>query len=98
MSVNYAALAMRQELVRIDDEIPARGGGAGGFRAATGQGGIRPVPGDIIQNQTTNGSTEMGALRVWLTPHGFLKGAAANAATATTSMVSGKNVVSFTVG
>ncbi len=98
MSVNYAAPAMRQELVRIDDEIPARGGGAGGFRAATGQGGIRPVPGDIIQNQTTDGGTEVGALRVWLTPHGFLKGAAANAATATTSTVGGKTVVSFTVG
>ena len=98
MSVNYAVPAMRQELVRIDDERPPRGGGAGGFNPATGQGGIRPVPGDIIQNQTTDGRTEVGALRVWLTPHGFLKGAATNAATATTSRASGKNVVAFTAG
>ena len=38
----------------------------------------------------------MGALNIWLTPHGFLKGAAANAATAKTSTVRGKKVVSFT--
>ena len=98
MSVNYAVPAMRQELVRIDDQRPTRGGGAGGFNPATGQGSIRPIPGDIIQNQTTDGRTEVGALNVWLTPHGFLKGAAANAATATSSTVRGKRVVSFVVG
>src|SRR5690242_15144770 len=49
--VNYGIPAMRQEIVRIDNERPPRGGGAGGFNPATGQGGIRPVPGDIIQNQ-----------------------------------------------
>ena len=98
MSVNYAEPAMRQELVRIDDERPTRGGGAGGFNPATGQGSIRPIPGDIIQNQTTDGRTEVGALNVWLTPHGFLKGAAANAATARLSRVGGKNVISFTAG
>jgi glyoxylase-like metal-dependent hydrolase (beta-lactamase superfamily II) len=98
MSVNYAMPAMRQELVRIDDQLPTRGGGAGGFNPATGQGSIRPIPGDIIQNQTTDGRTEVGALNVWLTPHGFLKGAAANAATATSSTVRGKRVVSFTAG
>jgi glyoxylase-like metal-dependent hydrolase (beta-lactamase superfamily II) len=98
MSVNYVEPAMRQELVRIDDERPARGGGAGGFNPATGQGGIRPIPGDIVQNQTTDGRTEMGALAIWLTPHGFVKGAAANAATATVSTVGGKRIVSFAVG
>ena len=76
--------------------MPTRGGGAGGFNPATGQGGIRPIPGDIIQNQTTDGRTEAGALNIWLTPHGFLKGAAANAATAKTSTVRGKRVLSFT--
>ena len=98
MSVNYTAPAMRQELVRIDDQVPTRGGGAGGFNPATGQGGIRPIPGDIIQNQVTDGRTEVGALNVWLTPHGFLKGAAANAATASAATVRGKRVVSFTSG
>ncbi len=95
MSVNYTVPAMRQELVRIDDERPPRGGGAGGYNPTTFQGGIRPIPGDIIQNQNTDGRTEVGALSIWLTPHGFLKGAVANAATAKTSTVRGKKVVSF---
>ena len=94
--VNYGVPAMRQEIVRIDNERPPRGGGAGGFNPATGQGGIRPVPGDIIQNQNTDGRTEIGALNIWLTPHGFLKGAAANGG-AKISGASGKNkLVSFT--
>jgi glyoxylase-like metal-dependent hydrolase (beta-lactamase superfamily II) len=96
MSVNYTVPAMRQELTRIDDQLPTRGGGAGGFNPATGQGGIRPIPGDIIQNQTTDGRTEAGAINIWLTPHGFLKGAAANAGTARTSIVRGKRALSFT--
>src|SRR5687768_9458229 len=95
-SVNYSAPAMRQEVVRIDNESPPRGGGAGPFNPATGQGGIRPIPGDIIQNQTIDGRSEVGALTLWLTPHGFLKGAAANAATARTSTSRGKKIVSFT--
>ncbi len=96
MSVNYTAPAMRQELVRIDDERPPRGGGVGGYNPATFQGGIRPAPGDMVENQTVDGRTEAGAVRMWLTPHGFLKGASANAATAKISMVHGKKVVSFT--
>lgn len=94
--LNYTVPAMRQELVRIDDMRPPRGGGAGGFNPATGQGGIRPIPGDIIQNTNVDGRTEVGALNLWLTPHGFLKGAAANAATAKVSTARGKKVVSFT--
>lgn len=96
MFLNYAAPAMRQELVRIDDQKPPRGGGAGGYNPVTFQGSIRPIPGDIIQNQNTDGRTEVGALNIWLTPHGFLKGATANAATAKTSTVRGKKTVSFT--
>ncbi|MSO31000.1 MAG: MBL fold metallo-hydrolase [Acidobacteria bacterium] len=95
-SLNYSVPAMRQELVRIDDMRPPRGGGAGGFNPATGQGGIRPIPGDIIQNTNVDGRTEVGALNLWLTPHGFLKGAAANAATARVSTIRGKKTVSFT--
>src|SRR5436309_10155304 len=92
--VNYTIPFMRQEIVRIDNENPPRGGGAGGYNPATGQGGIRPVPGDIIQNQNTDGRTEAGALNIWLTPHGFLKGAAANGAKV--SGTRGKNkLVSF---
>jgi glyoxylase-like metal-dependent hydrolase (beta-lactamase superfamily II) len=95
-SVNYTAPAMRQEIVRIDNEYPPRGGGAGPFNPSTGQGSIRPIPGDIIQNQNTDGRTEVGALNIWLTPHGFLKGAAANEATAKTSAARGRKIVSFT--
>ena len=96
MSVNYATPIMRQELVRIDDEKPPRGGGVGGYNPVTFQGGIRPAPGPIAETQNTDGRTEVGAVRVWLTPHGFLKGATANLATAKVSAVRGKQVVSFT--
>src|SRR5688572_30618793 len=95
MSINYTVPAMRQEIVRVDSERPTRGGGAGPFTPATGQGGIRPIPGDIVQNQNTDGRTEVGAINIWLTPHGFLKGATTNAATAKTSTARGKTRVSF---
>ncbi len=94
--VNYASPAMRQEVIRIDNERPPRGGGAGPFNPATGQGGIRPIPGNIVQNQTMDGGTEVGALNIWLTAHGFLKGAAANVGTAKVSVARGKRIVSFT--
>jgi glyoxylase-like metal-dependent hydrolase (beta-lactamase superfamily II) len=94
--VNYTAPAMRQEIVRVDNESPPQGGGAGPFNPNTGQGGIRPIPGDIIQNQNTDGRTEVGALNIWLTPHGFLKGAAANATTMKVSGSRGGKAVSFT--
>src|SRR4030095_13134626 len=55
MSIDYSLPAMRQELVRIDDAKPPRGGGAGGSNPHTVHGGIRPGPGDMIQNQTFDG-------------------------------------------
>jgi len=73
--INYTVPVMRQELVRVDNEYPPRGGGAGPFNPNTGQGGIRPVPGYIVQNLNIDGRTEAGAMNLWLTPHGFLKGA-----------------------
>src|SRR5260370_40820234 len=96
MLVNYTAPAMRQELVRIDDEKPPRGGGVGGYNPTTVQGGITPAPGDMVENQNTDGHTDVGGVRMWLTPHGFLKGAAANATTVKVSTAHGKKVVSFT--
>jgi glyoxylase-like metal-dependent hydrolase (beta-lactamase superfamily II) len=94
-SINYTGPVMRTEVVRIDNERPPRGGGAGPFNPQTGQGGIRPIPGDIIQNQTVDGKNENGALNIWLTPHGFLKGAAANSATAKVATARGRKTVSF---
>jgi len=96
MSVNYGTPMMRQELVRVDDEKPPRGGGVGGYNPVTFLGGIRPAPGPIAETQNTDGRTEVGAVRVWLTPHGFLRGAAANLATAQVSAAHAKQVVSFT--
>jgi glyoxylase-like metal-dependent hydrolase (beta-lactamase superfamily II) len=96
MSIDYSLPAMRQELVRVDDVKPPRGGGAGGYNPTTFQGGIRPVPGDMIQNQTFDGRTQAGAIGFWLTPHGFLKGAAANLASAKAAVVRGKRTVTFT--
>jgi glyoxylase-like metal-dependent hydrolase (beta-lactamase superfamily II) len=97
-AVNYNAPAMREELVRVDVEDPPRGGGAGPYNPATGQGGIRPIPGEHTQVQVRDAGTEAGLLQIWLTPHGFLKAAAANKATVTTATVSGRalHTVSFT--
>ena len=82
MRINYDALVMREQTTRVDDERPPRGGGAGGYNPETQQGGIRPIPfGPNIITIVRNGQTPEGALQIWLTPHGFLKGAAANAAT-----------------
>ncbi len=96
MSIDYALPAMRQELVRIDDAKVPRGGGAGGYNPQTFQGGIRPIPGDIIQNNTIDARAQNGAIQFWLTPHGFLKGAAANTATLKTSTARGKKTLTFT--
>jgi glyoxylase-like metal-dependent hydrolase (beta-lactamase superfamily II) len=82
--VNYDASVMREETIRVDDENPPRGGGAGGYNPQTQQGGIRPIPfGPMAATAVREGRTEDGALQIWLTPHGFLKGAAANVATLT---------------
>jgi glyoxylase-like metal-dependent hydrolase (beta-lactamase superfamily II) len=91
-SVNYATPAMREETVRRDVDFPPRGGGAGPFNPATGQGGMRPIPGDVIQNVVRNGRTDAGLVQIWMTPHGFLKGAVANKA-----HVNGRTI-SFAVG
>ena len=97
-AVNYSAPAMREELVRVDVESPPRGGGAGPYSPATGQGGIRPIPGEQTQIQIRDAGTEVGLLQIWMTPHGFLKAAAASQATVNTAVVGGRTLhtVSFT--
>jgi glyoxylase-like metal-dependent hydrolase (beta-lactamase superfamily II) len=97
-AINYDVPVMREQTVRIDDENPPRGGGAGGYVPETQQGGIRPIPfGPQTMNALRDGRTENGALQIWLTPHGFLKGAAANNATVKTATVRGRSsrTVSF---
>ena len=89
---------MREELVRVDVGDPPHGGGAGPYNPATGQGGIRPIPGEQTQTQIRDAGTEAGLLQIWMTPHGFLKAAAANQASVTTAAVNGRTLhtVSFT--
>ncbi len=92
--VRYDVPGFRDELVRVDEENPARGGGAGGFNATTGQGGMRPILGEQTIVRQASPQTEVGQLQIWLTPHGFLKGAAANKATA--GAVAGRRMLTFT--
>jgi glyoxylase-like metal-dependent hydrolase (beta-lactamase superfamily II) len=94
--INYTIPVWREQIVRIDDENPPRGGGAGPYVPETQQGGIRPIPfGPQTANAVRDGRTENGALQIWLTPHGFLKGAAANNATVRSGTQRGSRVVSF---
>ena len=60
-AVNYNAPAMREELVRVDVEDPPHGGGAGPYNPATGQGGIRPIPGEQTQTQIRDAGTDSRA-------------------------------------
>jgi glyoxylase-like metal-dependent hydrolase (beta-lactamase superfamily II) len=92
--VRYDTPAFRDELVRVDDENPARGGGAGGFNQATGQGGMRPILGEQTQVRQLTPRTDNGYLQIWMTPHGFLKAAADNKATVATA--GGRRTVTFT--
>ena len=91
-TIDYTAPAMREETVRRDVDFPPRGGGAGPFIAATGQGGMRPIPGDVIQNAVRDGRNDAGLVQISMTPHGFLKVAATH-----NPRISGRSVT-MTVG
>ncbi len=100
-TINYLLPVMREQFVRRDVESPPRGGGAGPFIAATGQGGMRPIPGDINQTQVRDASSDAGAVQIALTPHGFLRAAAAaKGASLATRRDNGRavQVVSFAIG
>jgi glyoxylase-like metal-dependent hydrolase (beta-lactamase superfamily II) len=98
--VDYTALAMREETVRRDVERPSRGGGAGPFNPSTGQGGMRPIPGDVVQTLVSSPSNEAGLIQVWMTPHGFLKAASTKNVQVMPVRVDGRalQAVSFAVG
>jgi glyoxylase-like metal-dependent hydrolase (beta-lactamase superfamily II) len=97
-SVDYTAPAMREETIRRDVESPPRGGGAGPFNPATGQGGMRPIPGDVMQTLVRDGRSEAGRLQIWMTPHGFLKAAAANNVSVTPAQFEGHAVQAVSLG
>ena len=99
-SVDYAGAAMREETVRRDVEVPPRGGGAGPFNPATGQGGMRPIPGDVVQTLVRDGRTEGGLIPITMTPHGFVKAALASRTSVTSRTSRGRTiqVVALEVG
>jgi glyoxylase-like metal-dependent hydrolase (beta-lactamase superfamily II) len=69
VAVDYETPALRQEVIRLQGERPPRGG--------LGQ----PIAGEARSVQTTTpASPPERALQLWLTPHGIIKAATANAA------------------
>ena len=99
--IDYDAPAAREEMVRTQALHPPRGGG------------MQPLIGEQRQVQLVSGtfawdlaagkpvpqpaSANSRIVQVWLTPHGFLKGAIKNNATVMQRTIGGKNfnVVSF---
>lgn len=87
-TINFEVPASRMERIRMQGEIPLRGGGN------------QPLRGENPQNQTiiVNANTPWDQqLDIWMMPHGFLKAAAANNPTIKSQVIGGKkyNVVSF---
>lgn len=87
--IDFEAPASYMTRVRLQGENPPRGGGN------------QPLRGEATQTQTiiVNANTPWAQqLDIWMTPHGFLRAAAANKATVKTQTTAGKtvNVVSFT--
>lgn len=86
--IDYRVPATRMDRIRMQGEDPPRGGGQ------------QPVRGEVPQNQTiiVGANTPwVQQLEIWMTPHGFLRAAATNQATAKTQRIRGKTytVVSF---
>ena len=85
-SINYEIPQSRQVLVRTQAENPPHGGGQ------------QPLVGEQTQTLIALGSMPWDPeMEIWITPHGFLKAAAANKATISQQTVDGKvyNVLSY---
>src|SRR5262249_13905967 len=87
-TIDYEKPAQRLNRIRMQGENPAHGGGQ------------QPIIGEQTQNQVivVNADTPWAQqLEIWMTPHGFLRAAAANNATVKSRTVNGKkyNVVTF---
>jgi glyoxylase-like metal-dependent hydrolase (beta-lactamase superfamily II) len=88
-AIDFQVPASRVERIRLQGENPPRGGGQ------------QPVRGEQPQTQTiiVGANTPwVQQLEIWMTPHGFLKAAAANKATVKPQTTSGRryNVLTFT--
>ena len=98
-TIDYPSRSSREELSVVEPS-PIRKGGAGPFAGEQKQ--VNLVSGQYAWNQPGNSpqpaiaATEERQLQIWLTPHGFLKAALENNATAKKG--SGGTVVSFTLG
>ena len=87
--IDFRTPASKVDRVRLQGENPPRGGGQ------------QPVIGEQPQSQTiiVSGTTPwVQQLEIWMMPHGFIRAAAANNATAKPQTVNGKkyDVVTFT--
>jgi len=102
-TIDYASGSSKEELARTQENPPAQGGEA---PFAGEQKQVNMVSGKYAWNQGANGpqpavaAAEERAQQIWLTPHGFLKAASENHATAKSGKEMGKKVtvLSFTVG
>ena len=86
--VDFRVPSSRVDRVRMQGENPPRGGGQ------------QPLRGEQTQSQTlivNTGTPWVQQLDIWMSPHGFLKAAAANNATVKSQTLGGKkyNVLTF---
>lgn len=99
-SVDYDARFSREDLTRRQGNYPPRGGGGTPIQGEQRQTAV--VGGNYAWNlQGTNvnaapAAAELRQLDIWLTPHGFLKAAAAANPTATSMMLEGRKVTLIT--
>ena len=97
--IDYASRSSKEELTRVEQSPPIRGGGSP-FLGEQKQ--VNLVSGQYAWNQPGNApqpqvaAAEERQLQIWLTPHGFLKAAVENNATAKKGK--GGTEVSFTMG
>ena len=102
-TIDYASGSSKEELARTQENPPAQGGEA---PFAGEQKQVNMVSGKYAWNQPgaqpqpAAAAAEERALQIWLTPHGFLKAASENHATAKSGKDMGKKVtvLTFTVG
>jgi glyoxylase-like metal-dependent hydrolase (beta-lactamase superfamily II) len=98
-TIDYGSKSAREEMTLVEP-TPIRKGGGGPFAGEQKQ--VNLVSGQYAWNQPGNAAqpavaaAEERQLQIWLTPHGFLKAAMENNATAKKG--SGGTVVSFTEG
>ena len=101
-TIDYDAKSSREELTRRQGTNPPRGGGGTPLQGEQQQ--VFIVSGNSAWNMPANNAVpapaaaEVRQLEIWLTPHGFLKGALAGNPTAITTTVAGPSTPGMTQG